>query len=168
MWESRRGGGRRAGISNGCGKVRGWKGGGPELSIPGQLPQPGRGKASATTRSFKPERRRPPRWICWSSRTCLASMGSAGAACGSARALPDLCAALRGAPPEPPEGLQEAPAEPRGLPGPNPAAPTPFPPLRISSLANGGFRETERNLDFVSGNVIRLRSPLPPGPSVPD
>jgi hypothetical protein len=40
--------GRRmvAGISNGCGKVQRWTGGGPELSMPGQLPQPGRGAAS--------------------------------------------------------------------------------------------------------------------------
>ena len=40
--------GRRsvAGISNGCGKVRRWLGGGPELSIPGQIPQPGRAAGS--------------------------------------------------------------------------------------------------------------------------
>lgn len=40
--------GRRmvSGISNGYGKVWRWTGGGPELSIPGQLPQPGRGAAS--------------------------------------------------------------------------------------------------------------------------
>lgn len=32
------GGGRAPRISKGCGKVRGWRGGGPELSIPRQLP----------------------------------------------------------------------------------------------------------------------------------
>jgi mono/diheme cytochrome c family protein len=37
------GGGRAARISKGCGKVRGWVGGGPELSMPRQIPQPGWG-----------------------------------------------------------------------------------------------------------------------------
>jgi hypothetical protein len=35
------GGGRAPRISKGCGKVRGWMGGGPELSMPRQIPQPG-------------------------------------------------------------------------------------------------------------------------------
>ncbi len=57
-----------AGISNGCGKVRGRVAGGPELSTAGQIPQPGWGDAS-------------PAWV---------------ASLESPRSLPDLRPGLRG------------------------------------------------------------------------
>ncbi len=67
------------GISNGCGKVRGRVAGGPELSISGQIPQPGWWKA---------RRQRHLR----GSRPCL-YLGPSGSACGSPRAA---CGLARG------------------------------------------------------------------------
>lgn len=83
-----------AGISNGCGKVRGWVAGGPELSTSGQLPQPGWGKASPaqTARRRRRSRARASVQVCVgaSGLACGSACGSrraaCGPACGSARA----------------------------------------------------------------------------------
>jgi hypothetical protein len=71
------GGGRAPRISKGCGKVRGWVGGGPELSIPRQLPQPGWGAfwgadggAGAAARALL--MRAPPR-ARWALDSCAAT-----------------------------------------------------------------------------------------------
>ena len=135
-----------AGISNGCGKVRGRVAGGPELSTSGQLPQPGRGKASPARAA--PGSRHGPVQGC--VRACVAASGPA---CRSARGFQSRMRTC----------VQTCVRLPRaacgpacGFAWPDSSAPTPLRPLRISSLADGGFQWTERNL----GRVLERRSKI--------
>jgi len=146
-----------AGISNGCGKVRGRVAGGPELSTAGQLPQPGRGRASPA--------RAAPGSRHGSVQGCVqACVAASGPVCRSARGpqsrmrtcvrtcvrLPRAACGLAC------RSARAACGPACGFAWPDSSAPTPLRPLRISSLADGGFQWTERNL----GRVLERRSKI--------
>ena len=106
----------------------------PRLCVAGQLPQPGRGKASLAHGA--PGSRYGPVQAC--VRPCVAPSRPA---CGSAWPRADLRAGLRAASQSRVRTCVRLCASRVRLCAADPAAPTPLRPLRISSLADGELGE---------------------------